>query len=1011
MKAQITPFDTTNPDEGYESRFQGFHNLMRYRIRDIILVSSLYDLYVFEEDGRLYELIREEYRGLNLSYAPELIRVSSGNEALELASRKDIHESRFDLIVTTPHLEDGDVVEFAKKVRDSDLNIPLVLLAYENRELSDILSGQDASLFTRVFIWQGDFRIMIGIIKHLEDIINVEHDTRQVGVQSIILIEDNVRYYSSFLPIIYTEIFKQSMRLISEGVNLPDRYLRLRARPKILLCTNYEDAWYLYEKYKDTVLGIISDIDFMREGVQDPEAGLKFARKVKEERHDIPILLQSNKPDNRQKAYEVGASFLLKDSPTLLHDLRTFMIEHFSFGDFVFRTPDGKEVGRAHDLNSLEQKLHVVPEESIRYHAERNHFSNWLKARTEFWLAYKLRPRKVSDFASISDLRKTLIASLREYRKRRQRGVLTDFKKETFDPHDSFARIGGGSLGGKARGLSFVNFLINNYNLYERFKGVFIHVPPAVVIGTDVFDYFLDANELRSFALESEDDQEIDRRFLEATRFPEEVVHQLSQFLELIRSPLAVRSSSLLEDSQYHPFAGVYETFMLPNNHFNSQIRLNELLNTIKRVYASTFYKRTKDYIQVTSYRLEEEKMAVIVQKMVGATHHNRFYPDFSGVAKSFNFYPIPPQKSTDGIISVALGLGKMVVEGGKCVKFSPKHPNRLPQFSSIDETLKNSQQEFYALNLDVLLDGEYSAYEKLITTHPLSVAEEDGTLYYVGSTYSHENHAVYDGLSRQGIRLMTMAPVLKHKLFPLPEILETLLDIGHRAMGMPVEIEFAVNMSVPKGHPREFGVLQMRPLVLQREKEQLDVETVDDSLLICKSDRVLGNGIIDDIYDIVVVDYDRFDRSRSVQVAKEVHHFNARLLKERRPYLLIGVGRWGTLDPWLGIPVKWEQICGARTIVEAGFKDFEVMPSQGSHFFQNITAFMIGYFTVPSNQQDCFVNWKWLKKQPPVESLEFTSHLRFKEPIIIKMNGHRQKGVIFMPGKGRENNGGEDGK
>ncbi|RMF58759.1 MAG: histidine kinase [Calditrichaeota bacterium] len=970
---------------------------MRYRIRDVILVSSLYDLYVFEEDGRLYELIREEFRGLNLSYAPELIRVSSGEEAIKLAS----DERRFDLIITTPHIEDMDVADFARRVRDADLDLPVVLLAYDNRELNQILASQNGSLFDRVFIWQGDFRILIGIIKHIEDSINVEHDTKQVGVQTIILVEDNVRFYSSFLPIIYMEIFKQSMRLISEGVNLPDRYLRLRARPKILLCTNYEDAWYQYQKYKDTVLGIISDIDFMRNGKQDPEAGLVFARNVKKDQYDIPILLQSNKPENESKAHEVGASFLWKDSPTLLYDLRKFMIEHFSFGDFVFRTPDGKEVGRANDLNTLEQQLHIVPDESIRFHAERNHFSNWLKARTEFWLAYKLRPRKVSEFASINELRQTLISSLRDYRKRRQRGVITDFKKETFDPQDSFARIGGGSLGGKARGLSFVNYLINIYNLYNKFDDVLLHVPAAVVIGTDVFDYFLDANNLRNFALSETDDQKIIERFLEATEFPEEVIIQLTQFLDLIRTPLAVRSSSLLEDSQYHPFAGVYETFMIPNNHFNSRVRLAELLNTIKRVYASTFYKRTKDYIQVTSYRLEEEKMAVIIQKMVGATHKNRFYPDFAGVAKSHNFYPIPPQHANDGIISVALGLGKTVVEGGKCVKFSPRYPNHLPQFTSIDESLKNSQQDFFALNLDVLLDNDPDIFEKLVTSYPLSVAEEDGTLYPVGSTYSHQNHAIYDGLSRSGSRLVTFAPILKHKLFPLPEILNTLLEIGRKAMGMPVEIEFAVNMSVPRGHPKEFGVLQMRPLVLQREQEQLNIDGVNDKWLICRSDKVLGNGIIHDIFDIVVVDYEKFDRSKSLQVAREVHHFNSQLVKEHKPYLLIGVGRWGTLDPWLGIPVKWEHICGARVIVEAGFKDFEVMPSQGSHFFQNITAFMVGYFTVPSTDPYCFVNWKWLLKQPPIKTLEFVRHLRFDKPLLVKMDGQNQKGIIFMPGKG----------
>jgi CheY-like chemotaxis protein len=978
----------------YGKIFQGFHELMRYRIRDIILVSSLYDLYVFEEDGRLYELIREEYRGLNLSHAPELTRVSSGKEALDLA--KD--EKRFDLIITTPHIEDMEVSRFAKLVRNADLKIPLVLLTYDSRDTSEYLTHYASALFDRVFIWQGDFRILIGIIKHIEDSLNVEHDTSMVGVQVFILIEDNVRFYSSYLPIIYMELFKQSMRLISEGVNLSDRYLRMRARPKILLCTNYEDAWYYFEKYRDSILGIISDIDFMRDGLQDPQAGIEFARNVHKLHHDIPILLQSNLPENNARANEVGASFLLKESPTLLNDLRKFMTDNFGFGDFIFRTEDRKDVARANDLFTLEQSLKTVPAESIKYHADRNHFSNWLKARTEFWLAYKLRPRKVSEFSSIEDLRQLLISSLRDYRKARQRGTITDFRKKTFDPSGSFARIGGGSLGGKARGISFVNLLINNSDLRHKFKDIIIRVPPAVVLGTDIFDYFIDENDLRHFALSATDDAEIARRFLAGDKFPEDIVNQLRDFQNIMRDPLAVRSSSLLEDSQYHPFAGVYDTYMIPNNNENPEVRLQELLNTIKCVYASTFYKHAKDYIQVTSYRLEEEKMAVIIQKMVGGRHKNRFYPDFAGVAKSHNFYPVSPQKASDGIISVALGLGKTVVEGGEAVRFCSKYPNHIPQFSSINDTLKNSQQTFYALDLEEKLDANLESYEGLVKSYPLDIAESDGSLYNVGSTYSHDNHAIYDGLSRKGTRLVTFAPILKNKIFPFPQILELLLEMGRKGMGTPIEIEFAVNMTAVPGTQKEFGVLQMRPLVLSREMDQLKIEKVDNSKLLCKSNQVLGNGLINNIHDVIVVDYENYERSRSRDVAREVYYFNARLLSQKRHYILIGVGRWGSLDPWLGIPVRWEQISGAKAIVETSFKDLCVTPSQGSHFFQNITSFMIGYFTVNSYDEECFVDWKWLREQPGVEELEFTRHIRFEEPLTIKMNGHKQKGIIFKP-------------
>ena len=989
-------FDDLLVEHGYGNRFQGFQNLMRLRIRDVLLVSSLYDLYLFEEDGRLYELIRNEYQGLNLSHSPELTRVSSGYDAINLA--KD--EKRFDLIITTLHIEDMQALQFAKLVKESGLNIPVVLLAHDNKELNNLLFNYDTSVFDKIFVWQGDFRIIIAIIKFLEDRLNVDHDTRMVGVQSIIVIEDNVRYYSSFMPIIYTEILKQSQRLISEGINLTHKFLRMRARPKILLCSNYEEAWEYYQKYKEFLLGVISDIDFPRNGVQDPQAGIRFAEEVKKDHSDVPILLLSNNSNNEDLALSVNSSFIMKDSPLLLNELRQFMNQYFSFGDFIFRAMEGVEVGRANDLRSLEDQLKIVPEESIVYHASRNHFSNWLKARTEFWLAHRLRPRKVSDYISIEELRKDLIFSLRNYRHMRQRGIITDFTKETFDPKSSFARVGGGSLGGKARGLGFVNTLINNYDVRNQFPEVKIFVPPAVVLGTDIFDQFIDENNLRKFALNCNDDEEITKKFLEAVKFPEDILGELAAFLDIIREPLAVRSSSLLEDSQYHPFAGVYETYMLPNNQANPLIRLNDLLNTIKRVYASTFYQGAKDYIRITSYRLEEEKMAVIIQKMIGNSHNERFYPDISGVARSYNFYPLPPQKPIDGVVSAALGLGKTVVDGGNTVRFCPKYPTDLIQFYTAEESMNSTQHEFYALDLTGKSDFGYATHDLLQKQYSLNMSEKDGTLHYVGSVYSHDNDRITDGLSRPGARIVTFGPILRGKLFPLPEILDLLLDMGTWGMGTPVEIEFAVTMSVKMGMPKEFGLLQMRPLVISRESEELDVENIDPKKLICLSNQVLGNGVLTGIYDVVLVDYHLFDRSKSRDVAKEVSTFNNLLMNEKRPYLLIGVGRWGSLDPWLGIPVNWEQIAGAKAIIETGFKEMSVEPSQGSHFFQNITSFMVGYFSVNEHKHQGFLDWKWLLNQTPVESKTFTKLLRFEKPIQIKMNGHQTKGIIFKPGE-----------
>ncbi len=990
----MKPTDQVWVEHGYGTRFQGFQNLMRYRIRNILLVSSLYDLYLFEEDGRLYELIRNEYLGLNLSHSPEITRVPSGIEAIALAKE----EQRYDLIITTLHIEDMPAVQLARMVKDSELDIPVVLLTYDNNELKELIQRKDIEAFDKVFMWQGDFRIIMGIVKCLEDRINVEHDTRTVGVQTIILIEDSIKFYSSFLPMIYTELMQQSKRVISEGINISHKYLRMRARPKILLCSSFEEAMRYFEEYRDVMLGIISDIDFIRNGKPDEYAGIAFTQIVKAQRPDTPVLLQSNRREGEEEARKLGVSFLQKDSPMLLYQLRQFMIDHFSFGDFIFRMPDGREIARAHDLESLETELHTVPEESIRYHSERNHFSNWLKARTEFWLAHKLRPRKVSDFPTLAALRQDLIWSLRQYRQLRTRGIITEFSKEMFDPDNSFSRIGGGSLGGKARGLGFVNMLINNYNVRDRFDGVQIYVPSGIVLGTDVFDEFIEMNNLRHSAYKQLPDEEIRTKFLKANKFPEDVLGALAAYLDLVNVPLAVRSSSLLEDSQYHPFAGVYETVMIPNNHTNALIRLNDLLIAVKQVYASTFSNRAKDYLNLTGNRLEEEKMAVIVQRMIGKDHDGRFYPDFSGVAKSHNFYPVTPQKPSDGIVSVALGLGRHVVEGGNCIRFSPKYPTHQIQFSSTREVLATNQREFYALTLRTNSDMPVESPPDLLKRYDIHLAEKDGTLSAIGSTYSPENDIIYDGIGRDGVRVVSFAPLLKSKLFPLSEILQLLLDMGSWGMGTPVEIEFAVNYSTPPGEPKQVGVLQMRPMVISRELEELDIgEHITDQLL-CQSHQVLGNGIVKNIRDIVYVDIHTYERSKSKEVAREVTQFNQKLIKQRRPYLLVGVGRWGTNDPWLGIPVRWENISGARAIIETNPKDLDITPSQGSHFFQNITSFMIGYFTVDPASQKGFIDWDWLTSQKPIEEKQYTKHLRFHDPIVVKINGRKNKGIIFKP-------------
>jgi CheY-like chemotaxis protein len=975
--------------------FEGFENLMPFRVRDILLVSSLYDSFILREDGRLNELLIGESLELNLQQIPGITQVSTGAEALAIARSN----SRFNLIVTNLQVGDMDAARLAREVKKSGLDIPVVVLAYDYRELKNFVARNDVSDIERVFLWQGNVRMLIAIVKYIEDRRNAQHDTAAIGVPVILVVEDNIRYYSSFLPVIYTELITQSRRVIREGINVAHKLLRMRARPKILLASTYEEAAELVGKYEDYLLGVVSDIEFPRAGQMSAEAGFELARMIGEAVPDVPIVLQSSRTQFRARAHSEGLSFLRKRSPTLLSDLRRLLKEQFGFGDFVFRLPDRTEVGRAADLGALETALQEVPAESLGYHAQSNHFSHWLMARTEFVLAQKLRPRKVSDFASLEHLRRDLIASIADYRSEQSDVLIGDFSTTALASTDAFfLRIGNGSLGGKARGLAFMRHLLHKHRLPKQFPDVRITVPPAVVLATDIFDRFVAENNLGDFALHCSDDQEIEHRFLEAP-LPPSVRDSLLEFLGEIRYPLAVRSSSLLEDSQYQPFTGVYETFMLANQERDLSVRLERLMEAIKRVYASTFSQHAKAYVRATPYRLEEEKMAVILQRVVGTVHGERFYPDFSGVVRSYNFYPAPPMKYEDGVAAVALGLGRAVVDGGKCLTFCPRYPRNIVQFSSVEDILTNSQSEFWALEMNHVAQREADAATNLREVRfGLDAAETDGTLYSVCSTYSADNHAVYDGVSRPGARIVTFAPVLKHEVFPLAPLLDQLMTIGEDAFGRPVEIEFAVRLPQRPGDAAEFGFLQIRPLVLSREGEELRMDEVDPGHLICQSSKVLGNGRVSGLCDVVMVDFHRFQRARSAEVARGVAHFNSKLSHEGRPYLLIGVGRWGSTEPWLGIPVAWDEISGARVIVEAGFRDFRVTPSQGSHFFQNLAAFQVGYFTVNPDAGEGFVDWEWLSSTPALEEDGCVRHVRFSGPMTVVMNGRTSQGMIFKP-------------
>jgi CheY-like chemotaxis protein len=962
------------PERGGASALQEFLQLERRRIRDILLVSSLFDLYLFEEEGLHFELTP----------------VSRGEEALELLRAGQ----RFDLVITTLHVEDMTPLRLAREIRAAGFATPIVLLAYDKRELGEIATSD----FDRVFIWRGDVRLLATIIRNLEDEWNVADDTRTFGVPVILVNEDSLRYTSFFLPLLYSEVLDHAQRLIGEGVNKVHRALRMRARPKILLSTTWEQAIESLDRYEAYISGVITDAGFSRGGEHQSQAGIDLTREIKRRRWDVPVILQSTNPDLRAEAEAAEAIYLWKESPRLADEFRSTFRDHFGFGDFIFRL-DGREVGRATDLASLEKQLRSVPEESVRQHAHRNDFSRWFQARTEFSLAARLRPRKDSEWTSSAELRQYLLAVVHEHRSQRQRGLLSEFSTATFDPATSFARTGEGSIGGKARGIAFVNTLLSMTDLRAQVPGLEIEVPPGLVIATQVFDDFLDENHLRNV---SGTDEEILRRFVAARDFPVDAQARLAEFLELVHEPLAVRSSSLLEDSQFHPFAGVYQTYMIPNR---GRARLEGLLTTIKRVYASTFYRAARDYIRQTSLRAEDEKMGVIIQKVVGAEHGPRFYPEISGVARSHNFYPTGPQKPEDGVAALALGLGRTVVEGAATVRFCPKYPELVP----VEDF---TQTRFYALNLgsgerDIADDsgGQKPAApqetvadaprvvgieDEHVQSYELRVAEADGTLRWVASTYSAENDALYDGVSRDGTRVVTFAPVLRQKALPLAAALDALCRLGASGIGAPVEIEFAVDVKA-----RKIGVLQMRPLVINREMEALDLDSIATETILCRSTQVLGHGIIRELRDIVVVPAGTFDRSRSQDVARAIGALNARLVDEHRDYLLIGPGRWGSNDPLLGIPVKWEQISGARAIVESGFRDMSIDPSQGSHFFQNLTAFQVGYFSVNPRLRNSFVDWEWLASQRAVHESPLVRHIRLEHGVTVTMNGRERRGVI----------------
>ncbi|UCD94848.1 MAG: histidine kinase [Candidatus Zixiibacteriota bacterium] len=976
----------------YESGFARFDSLMPYKVLDILVVSSLYDSFILEEDGHISQLFFREYAQLNLTFTPHIRRVSRGTEALEL-----LETQKFDMIIVFRQLSDMDIISFGMEAKKIIPDIPVVLLAFHPRELEVAESEDYYRALDKAFIWSGEADILPAIVKYIEDKRNVDFDTRLVGVRVIIVIEDSVRFYSAYLPQIFTEIMHQTQALMSDSLNMTHKILRMRARPKILLTDTFEDAWHLFEKYQKYLLGVISDIRFMKDGRPNDGAGLELAQEVKEKAPDLPILLQSSNPANAELAGKYGISFLHKKSPTLLADLRNFIMQNFGFGDFVFRLADGTEVGRATDFHSMEKCLATVPEESLIYHGNRNHFSNWLMARTEFDLAVRLRPRKVSEFKDLKTLRGYLVKTFRSFRHEKQLGIVSDFSRKQFDLQTDFVRIGDGSLGGKGRGLAFINRLLRRYNVYDCFDGVRITVPPSAIISTSVYDEFLEKNKLLEFALGDKSDEEIASAFFKA-RLPKGIITDLKSFLDVVKYPIAVRSSSLLEDSHYQPFAGIFDTHMLANCHRDRKARLDRVEAAIKYIYASTFFRKSKSYIEATGNRPEEEKMAVILQKVVGKKRGDSFYPVLSGIARSYDFYSIGNIRPEEGVVYAALGLGKTVVDGGKCLYFSPNNPQSLPQFSTPKDFLENSQKDFYAVDMSRPDAYPHPGGEMGLVRSAIDRADADGTLAFVGSTYSADNDRVYDGTARKGIRIVTFAPILKSKIFPLDELLRFLLQLGSSGMNCPVEIEFAAELSEDRKRPHEFGFLQIRPMALETALGSLTFSEIEKDRIVCRSNQTLSHGKITGIKDIVYVRTDSFDRSKMPEMAAQIGEFNAMFKKRGKPYMLVGPGRWGTADRWLGIPITWDQISSVQVIIEAKYGDFSVTPSFGTHFYQNLIAFQIGYLTIEKTDENNFIDWGWLNSRTVARETTFIRHVTLDSPIEVLINGRDGHGIILKP-------------
>lgn len=981
-------------------RDTAFSDLMQRRIYNVLLIASPYDAFIMEEDGRVDEQLYMEYVSLNLSSPPRVTKVSDSAEALRV-----LESAHFDLIISMPGPDLTDTFAGARAIKAVCPEVPIVVLTPFSKEVSRRLAREDLSAVDYVFSWLGNVDLLLAIIKLLEDKMNAEADINGVGIQAIMLVEDSVRFYSSILPVLYKYLLNQSQNFSTEALNEHERMLRMRGRPKVILARDYEEAMALYERFGDNMLGVISDVSFMRGGVKDPEAGLRLARELRRRDSYLPIIIESSESDNAGKVGEFHGTFLDKNSKKLPVDLGKAITENFGFGDFVIRDPDtGEEIMRLRTLKDLQYKMMQIPDKALYYHTQRNDISRWLYSRAIFPIAEVIKRHRTRSIADIPSARLHFLDAIVRYRRMKNRGVVAVFQKERFDRYSNFARIGQGSLGGKGRGLAFIDSIIKKYPEFDRVAGtgVNVSIPRTVVLCTDMFDRFMADNELYPLALSSAPDSEIHAAFLSA-HFPDDLRDDLMALLDVVDKPLAVRSSSLLEDSHYQPFAGVYATYMIPYLE-NREATLRLLIDAIKSVYASVFYSDSKAYMTATSNVIDQEKMAVIIQEVAGVKHAGLYFPSFSGVGRSLNYYPLAHEQATDGVAQVAVGLGKTIVEGGTSLRFSPKHPDRVLQTSTLDLALRDTQTRMLSLEVPADGDGEgalpdFTADDgfNLRSLRVQDVAST-GALRLMVSTYDINDGMLRDSDTGPGRKVVTFANMLSHGAFPLAQAVEMMLSVGQSEMARPVEIEFAGVVNGPNAG--NIYWLQIRPIVDKKEMGDDSVLALPDEELLLRSDTALGNGNVEGIHTVVYVKPDAFNSAYNQEVAAEIEQLNRGFLERDEQYLLIGPGRWGSSDSALGIPVKWPHISAARLIVESSLPGYRIEPSQGTHFFQNLTSIGVGYFTIDVHSPDAhgLCDLEWLDSMPAVYESSRLRVVRFPEPLSISINGRKGIGAVAKP-------------